>query len=140
MPDSIPARKIFSVSVFWGYYLLILYLSLSSLIGGLNLSKKEILDMRLDYIFHFLAYLLFFCLYIILDYVGYPPFRSRPLLWLIIVTLLLGAGTEFLQGFSSTRTFSLFDLLANCTGVAFGIILFLLRPYVLRIKFPSGRH
>ena len=86
--------------------------------------------LRLDYLIHCFAYMGFYFLVILINLARKGAYPAKYYLHLFIATLVLAVGTEFIQLFLSYRTFNPFDILANFTGAALGmIILFICSKY-----------
>jgi len=113
--------KRLSVFLFWFYYALMLYLSLSKGVGDLDLSRHKVASFRLDYLFHVGAYLSFFAGYLILLRWGYLPFQKYPLLKTVVVVSMLAVGTEFLQKLTPNRAFNFLDMASNGIGILIGV-------------------
>ena len=112
--------------LFFLYFTLILYVSLSKGVGNLNLSGQRLAGFRLDYLLHLGAYFSFYAGYLILGWLGNPPFQRHALLKIIVLTAALGIGTEFLQRLTPNRSFNLHDMAFNGLGILLGIITVLL--------------
>lgn len=111
--------------LFFAYYFLILFFSLSKGVGELDLSGHRLVGFRLDYLLHFLVYFSFFAGYLILGWIGNTPFQRYPLMKLFLLTVVLGIGTEFLQLLTPNRSFNLHDMAFNGLGILLGILAFL---------------
>jgi VanZ family protein len=123
--------------IFWAGCISAFLISLLP-VGG-NLTKTKIGLIRLDYLFHFTAYLLI-CLYFMFGRkIGYVLFEKRPLLKLSFILCLQAAVTEFVQLWVPNRTFNMIDLFANMTGVAVGLIVVKIDEEISKHKFQDQR-
>jgi hypothetical protein len=50
-------------------------------------------------------------------------YEARRHVPIALVLMTVGAGLDFMQTFTATRTFSAFDVFANCVGIAVGLAL-----------------
>jgi VanZ family protein len=98
----------------------------SVLPSGAALNEKKIgvlFELRLDYFVHCCAYMGFYFLIIVTNLFKREVYPTKNFLHVFIGTLLLAIGTEVVQLFLSYRTFNLFDILANVSGIFIGVII-----------------
>ncbi len=92
------------------------------------LNKIEVLEIRLDYLLHALAFLPWA---VILWLVYGVSFRNnniaKVLLWLL-AGIMFAAAAEYVQNFLPYRAFNINDLLGNITGVVLGGVVFFWKP------------
>ena len=108
---------------FWPVLLVILYFSFANnkIIGKINTAEYAF---RLDYVFHFLAYMALVILY----RTGHPGQNTLQFLRSpgVIATLLLAVFAEAAQFHITWRTFNWWDLSMNAGGFTLGLIISLL--------------
>jgi len=92
------------------------------------LNKIEVLEIRLDYLLHALAFLPWA---VILWLVYGVSFRNnniaKVLLWLL-AGIMFAAAAEYVQNFLPYRAFNINDVLGNITGVVLGGVVFFWKP------------
>ena len=109
--------------VFWPVFLVILYLSFANNKAIARISTEGTI-LRLDYVFHFLAYMGLVILY----KTGNPRAKGFSFLLSsgVIATLLMAIFTEAAQFYIPWRTFNWFDMAMNVGGVALGLLISIL--------------
>ncbi len=122
MKNFIQNKKIFGI-VFWLWFSFILIISLIPNIFPMEISVEEQKTIRLDYLFHFVAYGmlgLFFLLW-----KSDIEFRlQRKTLWLFLIGgFLLASLSELSQLFIPGRSFNPYDFISNNLGVLAGGLL-----------------
>ena len=121
--DQLKLKKISQIG-FWFMFALITFSSLITF--GIDTSSR-IAGFRIDYIYHFCAYLflsLFFCLW------KYEkPATNKLIYFSIIFGLFFSIIFELFQYYIPGRVFNPLDFLSNILGFTMGIIIF----FILRI-------
>lgn len=105
---------------FWPVFLVVLYLSFANnkVIDAINADQYPV---RLDYVFHFLAYM-----GLVIGYrIGHPQLRLRRFLLSpgFVITLLLAIASEAAQFYIPWRTFNWYDMGMNVAGVLCGVVI-----------------
>lgn len=113
-------------------YLLILVLILgfigASISPGVNISTKEILFFRVDYIVHFFSY---FVLSISLYYLfNIRKRNSFVFLLAILVLIVIAISTECIQILIPKRQFDFADMILNISGVLVALIIMIIQNKV----------
>jgi VanZ family protein len=115
------------------FFIPILYVVFLFVIALLPINGKQsavnhtyILSIRLDYILHASLFFPWMSLLFITEK-SLPQRATRVVLWFLF-GLLLTLFTEGFQLFISYRTFNVFDLISNITGLLLGFVIFLF-PY-----------
>lgn len=112
-------KKTISNLLFWLLVLVIIGLTLiprAILNEALLFESKN----RLDYLFHFLSFLPF---PVLAYYASQENIKLKKWKTLISVSVALSVLVEFIQIFTTGRTFNYFDILANILGLAIGILM-----------------
>jgi VanZ family protein len=117
-----------------GFWLYVVVLAILNLKPGNPEAPEtgEFLFLRRDYFHHILAYMVLSGWYGICMVVSRPVFRRRPLLNGAFLLLGLAVILEGLQFFIPHRRFNWYDLLANASGVAIGLVLAAVTGWVRR--------
>jgi VanZ family protein len=110
----------------WGVFVLALW---TLVLLGLLLAPKVPLPLHQEFkYFDKIAHVGLFSVTVFVGVYGskfFNRFKSR-LLFGIILSLLLGAGTEFAQSFISSRTADPYDFLSDLVGLFLGLLLYIL--------------
>ncbi len=105
----------------WGAFILIISLTPSSKIPSFSLLEMYFADK----IIHFVMYLIFTILISTGFYLQKSYRHYKNYLFSILVPLITGGLTEFMQDvITHNRSSDIFDMLANLAGIAAGILLF----------------
>lgn len=110
--------------VFWIGYFSVLIATFVPAVGALNKIKigSVVFYFRLDLLLHFLVYFLI-CMYFLFGLKqGFKLFEKNSLRKFILLILLLGVITEFVQLWVPERNFNVLDLVSNVAGVVMGLI------------------
>lgn len=94
--------------------------------GDSFLNNNFILSFRLDYVVHFMVFILWMTVAWLFSHGGNGIPLVKILGW-ILAGLCLAAGSECLQFFIPFRAFNINDLVANGIGVLLGSVIFLFR-------------
>lgn len=109
---------------FWTGYLAVLTTSFITL-DGVSLDKikigPEVFRIRLDFLLHFVVYLLICMYYLAGRWKDLSLFASNPLIKFILLLLFLAIVTELIQIWVPERAFNVFDLVANVAGIVVGV-------------------
>ncbi|MEE4196423.1 MAG: VanZ family protein [Bacteroidales bacterium] len=113
-------KKIFGI-IFWCWAAFILFISIIP--SGPEM-KTELngRSVRLDYLFHFIAYLTLAIFYLLWKANKYFNLKPRLLYSFLIGGLILAAGSEAVQSIIPERTFNPYDFYANAAGIIVGVI------------------
>ena len=107
--------------VFWIYALWLVGMNLTP--GSTEkLEMKKIVFLRMDYFYHAVAYTILAGLYLIADTSPRPVFRKYGIAAGIVLLALIAVIPEWLQNFVPRRRFNWWDMLANFTGLAIGVL------------------
>lgn len=120
-------------AVFIIYFIILVIGAIFPFFGEMNVIKmKAIVEFRLDYFLHFIAYTGFYLLFIIKKYKFHIQFSKMYQRKFIAFTILLACGTELLQLFIKSRTFNPFDLIANLSGILAGLTIYWMVKHIKR--------
>ena len=111
--------KIFWLSLFVAWTLLIIYMSLRP--GANELLKKEFFELRMDYLLHFLAYFALGSLFVLWRGNRNFEIKSLELAILIATAISFSILMEYLQLLVPGRTFNVVDMAYNVLGTVFGV-------------------
>jgi VanZ family protein len=110
--------------LFWGWLIIVLAMNVIPLGNDLNrIIHKPIFEFRLDYLTHFVSFLIFIPLYLIGERQGNPIFNDKPVLKYILIVGGSAIISECLQYLLPYRTFNPMDLISNLTGAIIGTII-----------------
>jgi VanZ family protein len=117
--------KYYLPAILWAALLFVLSSIPSSSLPSIAIKIKDLL-------LHFAAYTVF-GVFLSLAIIQTPGNASGKLLFLVfIIGMAYGASDELHQKFVAGRTCTLHDFLADCAGVLFGMVLFMLIPPALK--------
>ena len=92
--------------------------------GDINaLNKTEIGTLRLDYLLHALVFIPWAIIVWLIYGINFWETPGKAFLWLF-AGILFAAGAEYIQYFLPYRTFNIYDVLGNVTGVIIGASVF----------------
>ena len=115
-------QKIFRY-IFWTGYLTVLITAFIPL--GWDFAKikigPEAFHIRLDHLLHLAAYLLICMYYLFGLRKGLKLFNKNSLRKFVLLILLLGTITEVVQIWIPSRSFNVFDMVSNVTGLGLGV-------------------
>jgi VanZ family protein len=95
------------------------------------LNNQYILNIRLDYLVHFVIFIPWMMLIWLFKGLRFDRTPLRVFGW-ILAGIALGVATEYIQYFLPYRSFNINDLLANVMGVIFGgVFFFFKRPAMI---------
>ncbi len=115
-------KKLFIILI---YSFLLFLASIVPTFNTMNDNKIHFLfEIKIDYVFHFLAYFGFFLVILFFQLLHFTRFSFKDFSKTFIFILFFSFLTEFLQLFLSYRTFNPIDLLSNFLGIFFGSILY----------------
>jgi len=109
--------------IFWIGYLSVLVTTLLPVTGELNKIHicPEAFYIRLDHLLHLLVYFLI-CMYYLFGVLkGFSLFEKNSLQRFVVLIFLLAVVTEVVQLWIPERTFNLFDMISNMTGLVIGV-------------------
>ena len=110
--------------LFWGWLIIVLATNVIPLGNDINkIIHKPIFEFRLDYLIHFVSFLVFIPLYLIGERQGNPIFNDKPVLKYILIVGGSAIISECLQYLLPYRTFNPMDLISNLTGAIIGTII-----------------
>ena len=120
-------QKIYK-AIFWLGYLTVIITAFLPIAGDLTRIKLgwKDLQIRLDHLLHIAAYFLICMYYLFGQRKGLILFKSHSLLKFILLIFLLATVTEVVQLWVPGRAFNPADLLANVTGLGFGVTVVLI--------------
>ena len=122
--------------LFWGWLIIVLAMNVIPLGNDLNrIIHKPIYEFRLDYLIHFVSFLVFIPLYLIGERQGNPIFNHKPVLRYILIVGGSAIISECLQYLLPYRTFNPMDMIANL----FGAILTLLFIFISHRRHQEHR-
>ena len=122
--------------LFLGWLIIVLAMNVIPLGDDLNrIIHKPIFEFRLDYLIHFVSFLVFIPLYLIGEGQGNPIFNHKPVLKYFIILGGSAIISECLQYLLPYRTFNPMDMIANL----FGAILTLLFIFISHRKHQEHR-
>jgi len=84
---------------------------------------KPVFKFRLDYLIHFISFLIFIPLCVIDIKRGGPIFSQKPVLKYLLIVGSSAILSECIQYFLPYRTFNPMDLISNLTGAIIGTII-----------------
>jgi len=110
--------------LFWGWLIIVIVMNVIPLGNDINkIIHKPVFKFRLDYLIHFISFLIFIPLCFIDIKRGNPIFFKK----LVLKYLLFIGGAavifELIKYFLPYRTFNPFDLISNLTGTIRGTII-----------------
>jgi len=117
-------QKIFR-SIFWIGYLSVIIAAFISMPGDLTKMSfgPETFHIRLDHLLHLLAYFMI-CMYYLLGLrKGFTIFENSAFPKFILLVMFLATVTEVIQLWVPERTFNVFDLISNITGIGIGVLI-----------------
>ncbi len=110
--------------LFWGWLIIVLATNIIPLGNDINkIIHKPIFKFRLDYLIHFISFLIFIPLYFIDIKRGDPIFSQKPVLKYLLIVGSSAILFECLQYFLPYRTFNPMDLISNLIGAIIGTII-----------------
>ena len=111
--------------LFWYWLIILLLINVIPLGNDLNtvIHKPSVSKFRLDYLIHFISFLIFIPLYFIEVRRGGPIFSKKPVLKYIFIVGSSAILFESIQYFLPYRTFNPMDLISNLTGAIIGTII-----------------
>ncbi|KPL13655.1 MAG: hypothetical protein AMS26_13580 [Bacteroides sp. SM23_62] len=112
-------KKAIWLSLTIAWTLLIIYLSVRP--GTNELLKKQFLEVRTDYLLHFLAYFAFGSLYVLWRGNRQFEIRSIELAILTAAAISFSILMEYIQLLIPGRTFNVVDMVYNILGVIGGV-------------------
>jgi len=114
--------------IFWAGYTAVLITSVLKINWSLNKVHVNLItfDLRLDHLLHLTAYFLICMYYLAGRLKGFALFESNSLRKFILVTVLLGTVTEFVQLWVPERAFNVLDWVANLSGIGLGLIVIII--------------
>lgn len=117
-------QKIYK-TVFWVGYLAVFSTTFIRFGGDLHKLTIKVITFRFhfDQVLHAVVYMLIMLYYPVGQYYGFDLFRKRSFKKYLLVILLLASITEFAQLFVPYRSFNIFDMAANFTGVLLGVVI-----------------
>ena len=115
--------------LFWFWFILIITLSSIPFFSAPKVEIKQFhFEIRLDYIFHFIIYLIFSIIFFLWKIKGIKQRKFHLLTVMIMLSIVLAVFDEFHQKLIPGRTFNPIDLVYNCaclfTGFIFSLIVF----------------
>ena len=111
--------KIFWLSLFVAWTLLIIYMSLRP--GANELLKKEFFELRMDYLLHFLAYFALGSLYVMWRGNRNFEIKAVELAVLVATAVSFSILMEYLQLLVPGRAFNVVDMVYNLLGTVCGV-------------------
>ena len=112
--------KIYNLLFVIGYVLVFVVTCLP--IGGKLNRVKVFSGLRLDHLLHFSLYFLMTLYYLLGRRNNQYLFNTKPLLKYLCLIVFLALSTEVCQLWIPSRSFNLFDIIANLSGVLIGFI------------------
>jgi len=110
--------------LFWGWLIIVLTTNVIPLGNDINkIIHKPVFKFRLDYLIHFISFLIFIPLCFIYIKRGGPIFSKKPVLKYLLIIGGAAVIFEFIQYFLPYRTFNPMDLISNLTGAIIGTII-----------------
>lgn len=119
---------LFAIMLVYGIILMVV----SVIPTGGEFNKTKIAEFRLDYIIHFGVYSGFYFLLITGDLFFGKTTSKNFVNSIIVISLLLAILLEAVQYLLAYRSFNIFDLIANLSGVVFGLVVYIL--YIKNFK------
>ena len=128
-------RKNLFKFLFWFWLILIF---VSSFLPKVTPPEQQIskLTIRLDYIIHFLVFLILAFFLIIWRMTNNYDYSFLTLIRMVLIGIVFAFISEFPQKFISYRTFNIIDFIYNSTGFCFGFVLtgLFFKRYFLAMK------
>ena len=110
--------------LFWYWLIILLVINVIPLGNDINkIIHKPVFKFRLDYLIHFISFLIFIPLYFIDIKRGDPIFSQKPVLKYLLIVGSSAILFECLQYFLPYRTFNPMDLISNLIGAIIGTII-----------------
>ena len=110
--------------LFWYWLIILLVINVIPLGNDINkIIHKPVFKFRLDYLLHFISFLIFIPLYFIDMKRGGPIFSKKPVLKYLLIIGGAAVIFELIQYFLPYRTFNPMDLISNLTGAIIGTII-----------------
>ncbi len=110
--------------LFWGWLIIVIVMNVIPLGNDINkIIHKPVFKFRLDYLIHFISFLIFIPLYFIDEKRDYPIFSKKPVLKYLLIVGRTAILFECIQYFLPYRTFNPMDLISNLTGAIVGTII-----------------
>jgi VanZ family protein len=109
--------------IFWVGYFAVLATTFIPYAGEFNKIKigTEAFHIRLDHLLHLLVYFLISMFYLFGMRKGLELFKGKSLLKFVLLILFLAILTEVIQLWIPERSFNVFDIISNVTGLAIGL-------------------
>jgi len=109
--------------LFWFWLILIITLSSIPFFSAPKVEIKQFhFEIRLDYIFHFIIYLIFSIIFFLWKIKGKKQRKFHLLTVMILLSIVLAVFDEFHQKLIPGRVFNPIDLIYNCAGLVTGFI------------------
>jgi VanZ family protein len=110
--------------IFWSGYTAVLITSVLKINWSLDKVHVNLVafDLRLDHLLHLSAYFLICMYFLVGRWKELTLFENNALRKFIVVTVLLGTVTEFVQIFVPFRAFNVLDWVANLSGIMLGLL------------------
>jgi len=119
--------------LFWYWLIILLVINVIPLGNDINkIIHKPVFKFRLDYLIHFISFLIFIPLYFIEIKLNCPIFSKKPVLKYLLIVVSSAILFECIQFFLPYRTFNPMDLISNLTGAIIGTIIISFSPHSLR--------
>jgi len=110
--------------LFWYWLIILLVINVIPLGNDINkIIHKPVFKFRLDYLIHFISFLIFIPLYFIDEKRDYPLFSKKPVLKYLLIVGGSAVLFECIQYILPYRTFNPMDLISNLTSAIIGTII-----------------